>query len=158
MIISKILLELFFSFLGTLSFAILFDVPKKYYLTCGTIGATGWIIYYIIDTYTGQNILATFVSSLILICLSREAAYSKKAPVTVFLICGIFCLVPGVGLYNFTYEFFVSNTSNLSKSMIYVVKVAIAISLGISVGYELPAVFFGGYRAQKKKRGGLSSE
>ncbi|MGX7151025.1 threonine/serine exporter family protein [Enterococcus ureasiticus] len=153
----KIVLELFFSFLGTLSFAVLFDVPKKYYLICGTIGATGWIIYYLIATYSSRTVMATFVSSFILICLSREAAYIKKAPVTVFLICGIFCLVPGVGLYNFTYDFFVSNTSDLSKSMIYVVKVAIAISLGITVGYELPSFFFWGYRAQKKNRARLSS-
>lgn len=147
----KLLLELLFSFLGTWSFAVLFEVPKKYYLTCGMIGATGWIIYYLIATYSSRTIVATFVSSLVLICLSREAAYLKKAPVTIFLICGIFCLVPGVGLYNFTYDFFVSNTADASKSMIYVIKVAIAISLGISIGYELPSFIFWGYRSQRKK-------
>lgn len=61
-----------------------------------------------------------------------------------------FCLVPGIGIYNFTYNFFIGDSMKAAQIGIAVLKVAIAIALGISLGYELPAKFFLGYRRRAK--------
>ncbi|MGM0122791.1 hypothetical protein IGI37_000157 [Enterococcus sp. AZ194] len=143
-------LQLIASFLGTISFAILFDAPKKYYIYCGCIGATGWLIYLWSYSLYPSTAIATFTASLILIYLSREVSFRLRAPVTIFLICGIFCLVPGVGIYNFAYSFVTSNMGKFSEYGMTALKIAIAISLGISIGYELPAVCFPGYHARKE--------
>lgn len=144
------LLEIVASYLGTVSFAVLFDAPKKHYHHCGIIGAVGWGIF-LTCTYLKQSeTVATFAASLVLIYLSREASYRFKAPVTIFLICGIFCLVPGIGIYNFTYSFVINDMTKLVTFGMGVLKIAIAISLGISIGYELPPECFLGYRQQRK--------
>lgn len=39
------LFQILAGFLGTISFAILFEVPRCYYVHCGVIGACGWFIY-----------------------------------------------------------------------------------------------------------------
>ena len=30
---------------GTISFSLLYGVPRKYYLYCGMIGGAGWLLY-----------------------------------------------------------------------------------------------------------------
>ena len=80
-------------------------------------------------------VAATFIASLVLIYPSREASFALKAPVTIFLICGIFCLVPGMGIYNFTYNFFIGDSIKAAQIGVQVLKIAIAIAVGITAGY-----------------------
>lgn len=35
--------------LGTVAFALLFGVPRKYYLYCGFIGGAGWLLYCLLE-------------------------------------------------------------------------------------------------------------
>lgn len=146
-----IFLQVIAGFLGTISFAVIFEAPKKYYLYCGGIGALGWLVYLLINQISNMQLTATFISALTLTFLSREAAYALKAPVTIFLITGIFCIVPGIGIYNFTYNFFIGDSSLAIKTGMIVLKVSIAIALGISLGYELSPKCFFGFRYQQNK-------
>ncbi|MGO2638280.1 MAG: threonine/serine exporter family protein, partial [Enterococcus viikkiensis] len=69
------MINLFFQilagFLGTISFAVLFEVPRRYYVHCGAIGACGWFIYLLIMRFWVAPVGATFIASLVLIYLSR---------------------------------------------------------------------------------------
>lgn len=138
----EIILSLLAAFLGTVSFAILFEAPKKHYVTCGLVGMAGWSVYLFIFENWQMPIFATFVSAFFLTCLSRECSSTFKVPATVYLICGIFCLVPGIGIYNLAYDFFNAGGENSAHIGGDVLKIAIAISLGISAAYELPQTLF----------------
>lgn len=146
------LFQILAGFLGTISFAILFEVPPRYYGRCGLIGACGWFIYLLIMHFWVAPVAATFIASLVLIYLSREASFALKAPVTIFLICGIFCLVPGMGIYNFTYNFFIGDSIKAAQIGVQVLKIAIAIAVGITVGHELSPKFFYSYHKLKKNK------
>lgn len=39
----RLIAEFFAACVGTIAFALLFQVPRKYYLYCGIAGACGWI-------------------------------------------------------------------------------------------------------------------
>ena len=41
----RLIAEFFAACVGTIAFALLFQVPRKYYLYCGIAGACGWICY-----------------------------------------------------------------------------------------------------------------
>ena len=43
--ITTTILAIVESFLATLAYAILFNVPKQYYTACGITGLAGWIVY-----------------------------------------------------------------------------------------------------------------
>lgn len=146
------LFQIIAGFLGTISFAVLFEVPRRYYVHCGLIGACGWFIYLLIMHFWVAPVAATFIASIVLIYLSREASFALKAPVTIFLICGIFCLVPGMGIYNFTYNFFIGDSIKAAQIGIQVLKIAIAIAVGITVGYELSPKFFYSYHKMQKSK------
>lgn len=139
------------AFIGTFAFAILFGVPRQQYATCGIIGAIGWAAFLIM---TRAGIAGTMVSitfSTVLICLmSRMVAVWDKCPSTVYLLCGIFPLVPGAGIFWFTYylvaeKFRLSMTTGFNAGM-----AAIAIVLGIILAMEFPQRCFSKLRRRSK--------
>ena len=139
------------AFIGTFAFAILFGVPRQQYATCGIIGAIGWATFLIM---TRAGIAGTMVSitfSTVLICLmSRIVAVWDKCPSTVYLLCGIFPLVPGAGIFWFTYylvaeKFRLSMTTGFNAGM-----AAIAIVLGIILAMEFPQRWFSKLRRKSK--------
>lgn len=87
------------AFISTIGFSIVFQVQKKHLLTCGTIGAIGWLIYLLLDDYSHSSVLASFIAALVVTQLSYVLARKRKTPITIFLVTGIIPLVPGLGLY-----------------------------------------------------------
>ena len=87
------------SMIATLSFAVLFCAPKSELLFCGLTGAIGWIVYLICLQFDTGTVIANMIATLALTVFSRVVAALRKNPVTVYLIAGIFPLVPGAGIY-----------------------------------------------------------
>ena len=109
--------ELIAAAIGTIAFSLLFGVPKKYYLYCGGIGAAGWLVYKLMLTAAGLSVaVSVFIATVFVILLSRFAAVSEKCPATVFMITGIFPLVPGASVYNTAYYFI---TNDLETSLFW---------------------------------------
>lgn len=131
------------AFIGTSAFAILFGVPRKQYLTSGLIGALGWAAFLALTREASTSAFAGITLASIFICiLSRISAIPSKCPSTVFLLCGIFPLVPGAGIFWFTY-YLVSSQFRLSAMTGYAaVTAAVAIVLGIILAMEIPQRLF----------------
>ena len=135
------------AFAGTVGFAILFGVPRKHYLPAGIVGVLGWLLYLVLYRYAGLTpAVSTLISTVFIGILSRVSAVIMKCPAAVFLICGIFCLVPGAGIFWSSY-YLVSSQLDLSSSAGFTAaKIAIAIVLGIILAMELPQRIFSGRR------------
>lgn len=132
----------FIAGLSTIAFSIIFHTPKREYpFTCIT-GGVGWLVY-LVSLHLGfGTVSASFFATVALAWLSRIFSFAHKAPATVYLICGIFPLVPGAGIYYTGYYFFMSNNElGMSKGM-ETIKIAIAIALGIGIVLSLPRALF----------------
>ena len=81
---------------------------------------------------------ATLAASVPLALLSRWYAVKARAPATVFLLCGIFPLVPGAGIYYTAYYFVSGQMALFSAKLAEVIKVALALSVGIAVVLSVP--------------------
>ena len=133
--------EILAAMVGTIAFSLLFGVPRKYYAYCGLIGGAGW------GVYSAAGLLwapaqAALAATIVVILLSRLAAVKERCPVTIFLISGIFPLVPGAGVY-WTVYYMVTDQLYLAVQTGYTaVKVAVAIVLGIVFVFELPQGLF----------------
>ena len=91
----------------------------------------------------GTNVvLATFLAVIVVTLLSRAFAVIRKSPVTVFLVSGIFPLVPGVGIYYTSYYFMMSDLSLASQKGVETLKVAVAIAIGIMCVLIIPQKVF----------------
>lgn len=136
------ILQTIAAFFATISFAILFQVPKEQYLYSGITGAAGWLCYLVVFQLTPSVVLASFTAAMMLTLMARGFAVRRKTPMTIFLICGIFPLVPGAGIYYTAYYFIMDQYSMAMDKGIETIKIAVAIALGIVVIFSLPYSVF----------------
>ena len=131
------------AFAGTAAFAVLFGVDREHYVPAGIIGAVGWAAYLLLVRLTGASAApATLVSATLVCLLSRMAAVPYRSPAPVFLLCGIFPLVPGAGIFWFSYYLTDAQYDLSLLTGWAAVKNAIAIVLGIILAMELPQRLF----------------
>lgn len=133
--------QFFAAFFGTVSFSFIFHVNKRYYPACGMIGGVGWLVYLFFCKYLSVA-EASFLATCIVAFSSRASAIYKKCPVTIFLISGIFPLVPGAGIYWTAYYLVMGQNALCMESGISTIKTAFAIVLGIVFVFEIPQSFF----------------
>ena len=126
---------------GTIAFSLLFGVPRQYYALCGAIGGIGWAVYSLaVISFT--EVIATLIATMVVILLSRIAAVVMRCPATLFLIPGIFPLVPGARVYWTTYYIVTDQVWKAAETGFAAVKIAVAIVLGIVFVFEVPQTFF----------------
>nr|WP_235248201.1 threonine/serine exporter family protein [Faecalicatena contorta] len=150
----EMLFQLLCSFFGTIAFSILYQVPRKYYISCGMTGTTGWMIYRVMVQGVTPAI-ASFFGVLVVVLMSRMLTVRMKCPITIFLVPGIIPLVPGAGIY-FTAYYLVTNQLYLAAEKgIESVKIAFAIVLAIVFIVSIPReVFQPTYWKQRRLRKG----
>lgn len=135
------ILNLLLASTGSLAFAILYNVPRKFYLCAAFTGMAGWFCYYLIVPFT-DTAVASFFGAVGVVLVSRIFAVWKKCPITVFLISGIFPLVPGAGVY-YTMYYLVSNELTLAAIKgLESLKIAFGIVLGIVFIVTIPKKWF----------------
>ena len=133
--------EILSAVVGTVSFSVLFGVPREYYPYCGFIGGAGWLVYCLAELFLpGSG--PCFAATAVVILLSRTAAVMKRCPVTIFLIAGIFPLVPGAGVYWTVYHIVMEELFLAVSTGYSAMKEAIAIVMGIVFVFELPQKLF----------------
>ena len=122
--IGELAAQFFIAGAGTLSFAVLFGCPRKSLPFCGMLGA--------------DSAAASLLAVIPLTLLTRVFAIVIKMPVTVFLLSGIFPLVPGAGIYYTAYYFIQSNNALALSNGISTFKVAVALAIGITLVLCVP--------------------
>ena len=134
-------LNLLLASTGSLAFAILYNVSRKFYLCAAFTGIAGWFCYYLTVPFT-DTAVASFFGAVGVVLVSRIFAVWKKCPITVFLISGIFPLVPGAGVY-YTMYYLVSNELTLAAIKgLESLKIAFGIVLGIVFIVTIPKKWF----------------
>lgn len=121
------------AFMAVVSFALILEIPKKFAVRAGIVGAVGWLAYLLVQQYSQSVISAAFLSSLIIAIISHLFARTYKAPVTVFLVAGILPSVPGSSIYRWVY-YMIHNLSALSNFyLLETLKISGAIAIAIFV-------------------------
>jgi uncharacterized membrane protein YjjB (DUF3815 family) len=109
--IVAVLAQALTSFFATGAFGILFNAPKESLVKCGLIGMGGWLIYFLLEDYSNNAILATLAATIFIAVISQQLAKFYKTPVIIFSVAGIIPLVPG-GLAYDAMRNFVENDYN----------------------------------------------
>ena len=133
--------EVFFAGLGTMAFSLIFHVPARYYPRCGLTGAAGWLVFIALKGPV-STLTATFAATLAVVLISRFSSVQLRCPVTIFLISGIFPLVPGLGIYQTAYALVEGDLTGAGLTGFETAKLAAAMVLAILVGFEVPAGWF----------------
>ncbi len=92
----QILIHMVFSFLSSISFAVICNVPRKSIPIGGLVGMCGWMGYWILSTEGYGVFLSSVVCSLLLAFAGQISARIFKMPLTVFYVPGLVPIVPGI--------------------------------------------------------------
>ena len=136
--IGQLVAQFFLAGAGTLSFAVLFACPRKTLPYCALVGAVGWLVYEFAVLQGLEAFAASLLAVIPLTILTRVFAITQKTPVTVFLLTGIFPLVPGAGIYYTAYYFIQGNNALALSNGISTFKVAVALAIGITLVLSVP--------------------
>lgn len=138
----QLALQFLMGFAGVWGFAVLFRAPGIKCVYCGILGSLDWVFYLVIRSqgmpYAAAVALAVFVLALV----SRAVAAWIRTPATVFVVTGIFPLVPGAGIYYAAYYFVTGDSVMAGQKASETVITALAIALGIVLANVFPQRWF----------------
>ncbi len=137
-----LLIQFVVSLVATLSFAVLFNAPRKEVFFCGLAGSIDWIVYLILSENGLSVYLSSVFATFILTIIARTTAALRRNPVTLYLVPGIFPLVPGAGIYYTAYYLIMGEMSNCASKGVETFLFAGAIALGIVFGFAIPQSLF----------------
>ena len=138
-------MNLFFEFLTamicSISFAVLFNCPRRELIGGGLCGGLGWVIYTVIKDFTSSVSLSVLFAAIAVGLIGEALAHSNKKPATVFIVPGIIPLVPGYGLYYTMLTVIESGLGAASSIGIETIFAAISIASGLVISSALGKVF-----------------
>lgn len=144
----EIVLQVVSAFIGVVTLAVLFQVPKRYLLLTGVTGGVGWLVQLTMTELLENQVFVAFLAAFSVAVLSQIFARISKAPVTLYLVTGILPLVPGIGMYRTVYYLLQGNNKETSHYFAYTLQVAGMIALAIFV---VDSFFKVVYKKQKRR-------
>ena len=124
-----------------LGLAIIFRVPVRHIPACVVVGALGWLTYLIVDHYMDSPVMGCFFGACMVGLCSAEASRIFKEAMTIFVIPGILCLVPGAKIF-YTMEALIRNDiEDMAEIGVQTLLMAGAIAMGLLVMGALIKVF-----------------
>ncbi len=136
------LLQFIVCVFASISFAVLFAAPKSELIYCGLSGAIAWVVYLGCQKLGATSAVSNMLACFSLTVASRLFAAIRRNPATVYLISGIFPLVPGAGIYYTTYSLIMNDMDAFTSNGIGTLKTAGALVLGIIFGSSVPQSWF----------------
>lgn len=91
--------QLFFSFIASFAFGIVFNVPKRALVTCGFIGMSGWTAYWLMQNLINDIGISNLTGSMFIGILCIFNARRLKIPMIILNTPSIVPLVPGGTAY-----------------------------------------------------------
>lgn len=144
--------QLIAAFLATVAFAVLVNAPRREFACAGVTGALGWLVYWLCLRGGLSTATAALLAALALAFASRVLAVARQCPATVFLISGIFALVPGAGVYYMAYYFIQGDRQTALARGFEALQIAIALAVGIVLVMALPGRLFDLLAAKRRRR------
>ena len=127
------LIQILMAFLGTIGFAIFFNIRKIRLLLVGIGGAVIWTVFLVVNHVTEQEMIALFAASVLASVFAEILARVVKSPATVLLVPMVIALIPGGNLY-YTMFYMVQGHSILFQAYLkLVLQEAASIALGIMI-------------------------
>lgn len=127
--------------IGTLCFAILYNVHKRYYLSVSGVGGVGFVVYLLLVDITSPA-MATFFGTIVVVLLSRILAVYMKCPITIFLVSGILALLPSPRIY-YTAFYIMKNQPDIAWIHgLYAIQIVFSIVIAIAFVLSIPRTKF----------------
>ncbi|NJO81193.1 MAG: threonine/serine exporter [Cyanobacteria bacterium RM1_2_2] len=129
--LSALIRDVLLSFVGTLGFALLYQVPRRALLICAAIGMGGYGLRSLLHQIGMDLVVATFLGALFVGLVGIVPAQRLQLPLVLFAITGIICMVPGIPAFKVLVYFYQGDILGGLQSAIEAGFVVVALVSGI---------------------------
>lgn len=129
----EVFIHILFSYLSTITFGIVTNVPRRVLNACGITGAVGWMIFWFSKNLETGEIFANFLGSVGIGIVSIYFSRKRKMPMTIFNIPSLVPLVPGGAAYQAVRNIVLGDYIAGSQEALKVIMTAGAIAAGFMV-------------------------
>ena len=131
------ILQIITGFVGSLGFAILYNIRGKRLLFAALGGLFSWGLFIIFNKIIPNEALNYFFVAFIISVYAEIMARVLKTPTTTFITTSLIPLIPGGSLYYTMTYAFETNSGKFIEKAIYTLQLASALALGIIVATTL---------------------
>jgi len=127
------IIQLAAAWLGSLGFALLFNIrgKKLFYASLG--GLLSWAVYLAVECLNPNPYFCGFCATVAITLFAEIMAIVQKTPVTVFLVSAAIPLIPGAGLYRAMDSVMHADWAGAASNGSYALLFAASMSAGITV-------------------------
>ena len=130
-------LQIIMAFLGSLGFALMFNLRKRFLLESSLNGTICWIIFLVCQYYDLNIFVSSMLASILSAACAEVLERLHKTPSNQFLIIALMPLVPGGLLYKTMENFVQGSTEAANQFLRTTMTYAIGIAVGISLVYSI---------------------
>ncbi len=121
------------AFVGSIGFAVFFNMKGKQIILAGAGGAATWMVYLLCQQQVEGYFIPYFIAAVFVAVYAEIMARMNRAPATIFLTAAAVPLIPGGSLYYTMTGLVNGNQKLFSESGTSALTIALAISLGFVV-------------------------
>ena len=126
-------IQILAAMIGTLAFAVLFNIRGIKLLTVALGGGFGWALLLLLSRAIASEALCYFIVALTISLYAEVMARALKSPATVFIAPCLIPMVPGASLYYTMSHALNNNFEGFLERGLLTVKIAAALAIGIIV-------------------------
>lgn len=136
------IIQILAGFVGSLGFAVLFNIRGKRLVAAGIGGLLSWLLFVVLGTYITSEPVRYFIVALVISAYAEVMARSLKSPTTTFITTSLIPLIPGGSLYYTMSLVFQGNMETFLQKAIYTLQLTSALALGIIVSTAITKIFY----------------
>ncbi len=125
------ILQIFTGFLGTLGFAVLYNIRGKRLIFAALGGLLSWGFFLILNLIISGDILCYYIVAVLISLYAEVLARLLKTPTTTFIMTSLIPLVPGSSLYYTMTTAFSGNMDGFIEKGLQTLGLAGALAAGI---------------------------
>ena len=148
----EIVINLSFSFLATVGFAITINLPRPALIASGCSGALGWMTYWFLMQLGAGRVISNLFGAMLIGIIGIFFARWKKMPIILFNIPGIVPLVPGVPAYMAVRAMALGQLDEALSLLLRVAIICGAIAIGFMLAQLVSEIISSTTRRLRKQR------
>ena len=125
------LIQIVSGFIGSLGFAVLFNVRGKRLVAASLGGLFSWLLFVLIGKIVESEVIAYFIVACAVSAYAEAMAWMIKTPTTPFVITALIPLIPGSSLYSTMTSVFQTDGGEFLQKATHTLQLAIALALGV---------------------------
>lgn len=136
------IIQIITGFIGSLGFAILFNVRGKKMLFAGLGGLFSWTMFVLLGFLIENEPIRYFIVAALISIYAEVMARVLRTPTTTFIMTALIPLIPGGSLYYTMAYALESDLTRFLEKGIYTLELALALALGVIIAAAATKTLF----------------